>query len=124
MEEDAAIPFAVNTSAEFDRWWEECGETLQDAIAAYVGLLEEVGPNLGRPYADTLRGSTITNLKELRVQHQGQPYRILFAFDSKREALLLLGGNKASDRRWYRQAIPRAEAIFARHLAELEDYDG
>jgi len=54
-------------------------------------------------------------------QHQGQPYRILFAFDPKRDALLLLGGNKAGDKRWYRKAIPRAEAIFARHLEELED---
>jgi hypothetical protein len=97
---------------------------LQDAIAAHVGLLEEVGPSLGRPYADTLRDTSIANLKELRVQHQGQPYRILFAFDPRREALLLLGGNKAGDKRWYRKAIPRAEAIIARHLEELEDQDG
>lgn len=105
----------------FDLWWEECDESLQDAIAAHVGLLEEVGPILGRPYADTLRGSAIANLKELRVQHQGQPYRILYVFDPKREALLLLGGNKASNKRWYRKAILRAEAVYARHLEELED---
>lgn len=80
-----------------------------------------MGPNLGRPYADTLHGSSLANLKELRVQHRSQPYRILYAFDPKREALLLLGGNKAGDKRWYRKAIPRAEAIYARHLEELED---
>lgn len=97
---------------------------MQDAIAAHVGLLEEVGRNLGRPYAETLRGSSIANLKELRVQHHGQPYRVLFAFDPKREALLLLGGNKAGDKRWYRREIPRAEAIFARYLEELEDQSG
>lgn len=97
---------------------------MQDAIAAHVGLLEEVGPNLGRPYADTLHGSSLTNLKELRVQHRSQPYRILYAFDPEREALLLLGGNKAGDKRWYRKAIPRAEAIYARHIEELEDQNG
>lgn len=97
---------------------------MQDAIAAHVGLLEEVGPNLGRPYADTLHGSSLTNLKELRVQHRSQPYRILYAFDPEREALLLLDGNKASDKRWYRKAIPRAEAIYARHIEELEDQNG
>ena len=97
---------------------------MQDAIAAHVGLLENVGPFLGRPYADTLRGSSLPNLKELRVQHQGQPYRILYAFDPAREALLLLGGNKSGDKRWYRKAIPRAEAIFVRHLEDLEGQDG
>lgn len=97
---------------------------MQDAIAAHVRLLEEVGPHLGRPYADTLHGSTIANLKELRVQHRGRPYRILYAFDPKRAALILLGGRKAGDKRWYRRAIPRAEEIFARHLEDLEDQVG
>ena len=58
------------------------------------------------------------------MQHQGQPYRILYAFDPAREALLLLGGNKSGDKRWYRKAIPRAEAIFVRHLEDLEGQDG
>ncbi len=98
-----------------------CDDALQDTIATYVGLLEAVGPNLGRPYADTVRGSSMKNMKELRVQHRGQPYRILYAFDRRREALLLLGGTKAGDGRWYRRAIPRAEAIYARHLEDLED---
>ncbi|MFN2327194.1 MAG: type II toxin-antitoxin system RelE/ParE family toxin, partial [Gemmatimonadales bacterium] len=59
----------VHTSDEFDHWWATCDSSLQDTIAAYVGLLEAVGPQLGRPYADTLRGSSVRNLKELRVQH-------------------------------------------------------
>jgi hypothetical protein len=58
------------------------------------------------------------------VQHQGQPYRILYAFDPERQALLLLGGNKALDKRWYKKAVPAAEAIYRRHLNELEDDDG
>lgn len=96
---------------------------MQDAIAAHVGLPEEEGPSLGRPYVDTLGGSSIANLKELRVQHHGQPHRILFAFDSKREALLILGGNKASNKRWYSKAISRAETIYARHSEELEEHN-
>jgi hypothetical protein len=114
----------VRTSDEFDRWWATCDSALQDTIAAYVGLLEAVGPQLGRPYADTLRGSSVKNLKELRVQHRGQPYRVLYAFDPRREAVLLLGGTKAGDGRWYADAIPRAEAIYARHLVDLENDHG
>ena len=84
-----------------------------------MGLLKEYDPNLGRPYADCLVHSTFANHKELRVQHRGQPYRVPFAFDPKREALLLLAGKKSGDKRWYKKNIPRAEEIFARHLAEL-----
>ena len=76
---------------------------------------------MGRPYVDTLRGSVLPNLKELRVPHRGRPYRILFAFAPNRAASLLLGGDKASDKRWYDRAIRKAEAIFARHLEHLED---
>jgi len=114
----------VRTSEEFDRWWATCDSALQDTIAAYVGLLEVVGPQLSRPYADTLRGSAVKNLKELRVQHRGQPYRVLYAFDPRRGAVLLVGGTKAGDGRWYSDAIPRAEVIYARHLADLENDRG
>ena len=116
--------YVVNTSDEFDRWWAACSESLQDAIAAHVGLLERVGPQLGRPYADTLSGSTISNLKELRVQHRGQPCRVLYAFDPKREALLLVGGMKSGGRRWYRRALRAAERIWQRHLEQLEEHRG
>jgi hypothetical protein len=85
-----------------------------------VNLLAEHGPSLRRPYADTLKGSKVSNLKELRVQHKGNPYRILFAFDPKREALLLVGGDKTGDTRWYDKMIPLAEKIFAKHLETLE----
>ncbi len=118
------VRYVVNTSDEFDRWWVACSESLQDAIAAHVGLLERVGPQLGRPYADTLSGSTVSNLKELRVQHRGQPCRILYAFDPRREALLLLGGIKGGGRRWYRRALRTAESIWERHLEQLEERDG
>jgi hypothetical protein len=83
-------------------------------------MLEEYGPALGRPYADTIRESRYSNMKELRVQHQGKPYRILFAFDPRRLAYLILGGDKTGDANWYLEAIRRAEAIYALHLEEIE----
>jgi hypothetical protein len=120
------MAYTVNVSDEFAAWFAEQEEALQNRITAMVNLLGEQGPNLRRPHADTLEGSKLSNLKELRVQHKGDPYRILFAFDPRREALLLIGGNKAGDKRWYDKMIPVAEKIFAAHLETLkkEDDDG
>jgi hypothetical protein len=89
------------------------------SIATCVELLESNGPGLGRPYVDTLNGSAYPNMKELRVQHQGRPYRILFAFDPRRNAYLILGGDKTGDKDWYVDAIRRADAIYAQHLKEI-----
>ena len=115
------MPYTVNTSEAFEDWFTSQEEGLQNRITAMVSLLEEQGPQLRRPFADTLEGSSLSNLKELRVQHRGDPYRILFAFDPKREALLLIGGNKAGDKRWYKKMIPVAEAIFEKHLENLKE---
>jgi hypothetical protein len=76
---------------------------------------------LGRPQVDTLQGSSLPNLKELRVQIQGDPWRVLFVFDSKRRAIVLVGGNKRGDKRWYKKNIPLAEARYRRHLQQMED---
>ena len=84
-------------------------------------LLQLEGPLLGRPYVDTLKGSQYPNLKELRVQHRGEPWRIFFAFDPLRQAIVLVGGNKTGDKRWYEKNMPIAENRFAQHLAELEE---
>ena len=80
--------------------------------------------NLAMPWADTLRGSRLSHLKELRVQLRGRPYRILFAFDPRRCAYLILGGDKSGDPRWYVEAILRAELIYARHLQETGEEHG
>jgi hypothetical protein len=79
------------------------------------------GPLLGRPYVDTLKGSKYPNLKELRVQYKGEPWRILFAFDPIRQAIVLVGGNKTGDKRWYEKNIPIAETRFTEHLKTLEE---
>lgn len=88
-------------------------------ILAYAALLRTNGPQLGRPYADTVNGSEYKNMKELRVQIDGNPWRVLFAFDPRRCAILLVGGNKGGDKRWYKTHIPIADQRFKRHLERL-----
>lgn len=105
----------------FRDWFYDREEDLQDAIAAMLGLLKLEGPLLGRPYADTLQGSKYPNLKELRVQHRGEPWRIIFAFDPMRQAIVLVGGNKTGDKRWYDKNIAIAETRYTEHLAALEE---
>ena len=75
---------------------------------------------LSRPYADVVHQSSFRNMKELRVQHQGRPYRILFAFDPRRCAYLILGGDKTGNDRWYGEWVPIADRIYRQHLAEIK----
>ena len=109
----------MEVSDEFAGWYETLDEEESVSVDSGVDKLAEYGPMLGRPYADTLKGSRIPNLKELRVQHQGRPLRILYAFDPRRCAYVILGGDKTGNDDWYVAAIRRAEAIYARHLTEI-----
>ena len=101
-------------------WFGTCGEALQDEILAHVEVLQTMGPNLGRPRVDHIKSSTHQNMKELRVQFQGDPVCILFAFDPARRAVLLLGGAKTGDDRWYRRNVPLADQEFTSHLQEMQ----
>ncbi|WP_231336026.1 type II toxin-antitoxin system RelE/ParE family toxin [Actinomadura graeca] len=96
------------------------------SISAAIDVLQLRGPALGRPLVDTLRGSTLPNLKELRPGSLGSSeVRILFAFDPVRDAILLVGGDKSSDwNGWYKEAIPIAEKRYAAHLEELAEGRG
>lgn len=76
---------------------------------------------MGRPKADTLHGSRHPNMKELRVRKAGNPIRVLFAFDPRRLAVLLIGGHKGGDKRFYPRIIPQADEVYDRHLKELQD---
>lgn len=105
---------------EFEKWFDAQEPGVQEAIASHLDVLEEEGPRLGRPYVDTLKDSNYPNLKELRVQHLGRPFRILFAFDPKRQAVLLVGGDKGGKKRWYEEHIPIAEQRLQEHLAAIE----
>ncbi len=102
----------IDVTEAYDAWFDGQSHDVQDAILAHLKALAVEGPNLGRPYCDTLKGTTSGKLKELRVQVGGDPYRVLFAFDSERCAILLVGGNKRGKKRWYEIHVPQAEKRF------------
>jgi len=93
---------------------------LRREILAHARLLEIFGPRLGRPHVDTLKGSRFRNMKELRFNFVGRPWRVLFAFDPRRTAVLLVAGDKGAVTRWYDRNIPLAEARYRVHLRRLE----
>jgi hypothetical protein len=105
----------------YSAWFEKCGEPLQNEILANLEVLKTMGPNLGRPRVDHIKGSAHGNMKELRVQFKGDPVRILFAFDPARRAVLLLGGAKTGDKDWYNRNIPLADKELSTHLQEMEN---
>ncbi|NER33062.1 MAG: type II toxin-antitoxin system RelE/ParE family toxin [Oscillatoria sp. SIO1A7] len=106
---------------DFRLWFDEREEELKDEIFSVLSLLRESGLALGRPRVDTLKGSSIKNMKELRIQYKGEPWRILFAFDPKRQAILLLGGNKTVKKRWYEENIPIAERRYENYIKKLKE---
>ena len=106
------MSWSVTYVPEFEEWLRGQTKEFQEDLMAYVIALQDQGPQLARPHCDTLVGSRFANMKELRVQHAGDPYRVLFAFDVKRRAVLLLGGNKRGNSRWYLKNIPIADARF------------
>jgi len=107
----------------FRIWLYQQEESLQDEAFAVIAILEELGPKLGRPRVDTLEGSAFQNMKELRIQHKGVPWRILFAFDPKRQAILLVGGNKTGNKRWYKENIAIADKRYKEYLETLQEED-
>jgi len=109
----------VEYTDEFNTWWESLNESQQDALQASIEHLETAGPSLGRPHADTLKGSRHPNMKELRTQCAGTPLRTFFAFDPRRSAILLIGGDKTGDKRFYDKMIPIADDLYDIHLKEL-----
>lgn len=105
----------------FDAEFQALDEAVQDELLAHAKLLGEFGPNLGRPTVDGLKGSKHANMKELRFDRGGGVWRIAFAFDPKRQAILLVGGDKggADQRRFYKRLIAVADQRFDEHLVEL-----
>ena len=104
---------------EFADWWRGLPVDAQQAVSHDMRLLALRGPLLGRPFADTVRGSRFTNMKELRTMHLGRQYRTFFAFDPRRRAIVLIGGDKSGDARFYVRLIARADDLFAEHLHRL-----
>ncbi len=114
------MAYEVEFSDEFGEWWDTLTVEEQESMTFSVRILEEEGIHLRRPQADTVRGSQYPNMRELRCQHEGRPYRILYAFDPRRIALLLVGGDKTGNSRWYKEFVPKADAVYAAHLREIQ----
>lgn len=114
----------VEFTDEFEQWWDSLNGEEQESVAAIVGLLEEIGANLPFPYSSGIQGSRFGQMRELRIQHKGRPFRILYAFDPRRVAILLIGGNKQGANDWYENYVTRADRLFELHLAELKKEGG
>lgn len=115
------MPWTVRNHDDFDAEYDALPEAVQDEILAMAGLLALYGPRLGRPHADTLAGSRYANMKELRFSADGGVWRVAFAFDPEREAILLIAGDKAgvAQKRFYKTLIAKADRRFDEHLAAL-----
>lgn len=105
---------------EFDAEFQVMAEGLQDELLAHALLLREYGPDLGRPTVDTLNASQYSNMKELRFIWSGEVWRVAFLFDPKRQAVLLVGGNKAgvNQKRFYQRLIHVSDERYRKYLAE------
>jgi len=114
------MPFEVEYTDEFGDWWDTLSEHEQDDVAATVELLSDKGPTLPFPYSSGIEGSKHSHMRELRIQHAGKPYRVLYAFDPRRTVILLIGGDKTGNDRWYKEFVPLADALYDQHVEELK----
>lgn len=110
----------VEGTDEFAGWFGVLTDAEQVSVGRVVELLVEQGPSLPFPYSSGVATSRHRHMRELRIQHQGRPYRVLYAFDPRRAAILLLGGDKTADDRWYDQHVPIADTLYDEHLRDLE----
>jgi hypothetical protein len=109
--------WSTERTEEFNAWWQTLGQTEKRMVAASIKKLRSDGPTTGRPLADTVKGSRHANMKELRPTGT---IRIFFAFDPRRKAVLLIGGDKAGrTKRFYRQMIAKADKIYDAHLRRI-----
>ena len=110
----------VEYTDEFEQeFWSGLSEAEQEDIIATVSLLEERGPNLPFPHSSGIEGSKHGHMRELRVQSGGRPIRIFYAFDPRRSAILLIGGDKTGRDRFYEKMVPVADKLYDVHLEEL-----
>jgi hypothetical protein len=115
------VEWEIEYTEAFNAWWDGLTEAEQEDIDVKVRLLEKLGPGLRRPHVGVIASSRHGNMKELIIQHAGRPYRVLFAFDPRRCALLLIGGDKTGNDRWYEEFVPVADRLFDEHLASLKE---
>jgi hypothetical protein len=106
----------IDRTKEIAEWIKKLDEDAKEAIFKTLLILREIGPLLGRPYVDAIKESRHKNMKEMRIQNKQRLFRIFFAFDPDRKAILLVGGDKHGDKRFYQKMIPLADALLDEHL--------
>jgi len=118
----SAVKWIVEIGDEFEPEYDALPEEVQDELLAMTRLLQQFGPQLKRPHADTMNGSRHANMKELRFKAAEGSGRVAFAFDPKRKAVLLVAGDKSgvSEKRFYRELIEKADERYDAHLARLK----
>lgn len=116
------MPWEVRFDDAFEAEFDQLPEAVHDELLARVKVLEQFGPQLGRPHVDTLKDSKHANMKELRFNCEDGAWRVAFAFDPKRQALLLVAGDKAgaNQRKFYEKLIQTADERFDAHLEKLK----
>lgn len=115
-----SMEWNVEFTDEFEGWWDDLGESFQEDVHAHVNLLIEKGPQLPFPFSSGINGSKHEHMRELRIQSGGNPIRVFYAFDPRRTAILLIGGDKTGDGRFYTRMIPVADKLYDDHIKELE----
>lgn len=115
------MAWEVEYTDEFGTWWDPLTPEEQKEVAFKVRLLQEHGPVLPRPHSDVIVTSKHANMKELRGNVGRAVLRVLYAFDPRRTAILLIGGDKSGKAKWYEEVIPIADKLFDRHLASIKE---
>ena len=115
-----SMEWEVEFTREFEDWWNSLSEDRASRCERESDPAAETRTKPPRPHADLIHSSRHANMKELRIQHSGRPYRVLFAFDPRRCAILLIGGDKTGNDRWYEEFVPVADGLYDRHLTALK----
>ena len=113
------MSWEVEYTDEFGERWHGLSTDQQDVVVARVGLLMEYGPNLPFPLSSDVRSSRHGQMRELRTQSGGRPLRVFYAFDPRRTCILLIGGDKTGNERFYEVYVPMADDLYDAHLEEL-----
>ena len=117
---NACVPSCeVEFTEEFGQWWDSLTEEEQVAVRGHVDALQALGVSLGFPRSSEVKGSRHGHMRELRVKG-GSQIRVLYAFDPRRYAILLLGGDKTGNSRWYEEFVPKADDLYDEHIATLK----
>lgn len=118
-----SVKWDIEYTDEFGEWWDCLAEGEQESVRATVKLLGDYGPTLPFPHSSGVKGSRHDHMRELRIQHAGRPFRVLYAFDPRRCAILLIGGDKTGNDRWYEEHVPVADRLYDEHLETLKRED-